>query len=497
MNIETFFAHWDVIENPFRAEEAKDDPVYRRLMDQPVAHPDFAKIFGDPEHPDTSVVFGEKGTGKTALKLLMEQRYRQHNQRHPDKQVYVVRYDDLNPAIDRVVRHLQPSNPADALKAFRLQDHLDAILSRAVTSLLDLVMGEAEDPALTPKRLKALRRMDKRKRIDLYLLAILYDHPPSGHSRQRFRDLARFLRLGWLTTVNWNKAATAAAVAAWLAALIAAPFLGLPVDILSLVFGVVILGLLGAWGVAAIRLRWLARKVLKEMRVIERDSGTLAGLLAQLPKDDLTARPLPLSDEQDIRYQYVARFLDIVEETGVVSLVVLVDRVDEPNLVHGDPGRIRSLIWPMLDNKFLQQDRTGLKLLLPIDLRYLLIKEDPGFFQKARLDKQNFIEKLEWTGSTLYDVCSRRLQACRTRNAEEIRLTDLFEDVSREMLVDALDQMHQPRDAFKFLYQVIQEHCRNTEEEAPVFKIPRLILDQVRRQQSERVQAFYRGLAPA
>ena len=148
MNIETFFKHWQIQEHPFRAEEAKDDPVYLRLMHHAVSHPDFAKIFGDPAQPDTSVVFGEKGTGKTALKILMEERYREHNRQHPDNQVWVVRHDDLNPAIDRVVRHLHLSDPDDALSAFRLQDHIDAFLIRAVTDLMDLILGESESETL-------------------------------------------------------------------------------------------------------------------------------------------------------------------------------------------------------------------------------------------------------------------------------------------------------------------------------------------------------------
>ncbi len=77
-------------------------------------------------------------------------------------------------------------------------------------------------------------------------------------------------------------------------------------------------------------------------------------------------------------------------------------------------------------------------------------------------------------------------------------LTGLFEDaVSRDVLIDALDQMHQPRDAFKFLYSLIQEHCRLVPEEEANYKIARLTLDSIRKAQSQRVQELYRGLTPA
>ncbi|MEC9373760.1 MAG: hypothetical protein VYC34_07950, partial [Planctomycetota bacterium] len=96
------------------------------------------------------------------------------------------------------------------------------------------------------------------------------------------------------------------------------------------------------------------------------------------------------------------------------------------------------------------------------------------------------------------DLCSARLQICRPRANDNISLVDLFEeDVTRQDVVDALDQMHQPRDAFKFLYQCIQEHCSNVPQEQANWKIPRLVLETVRRQQADRVQQLFRGVRPA
>src|SRR5690606_27359037 len=116
----------------------------------------------------------------------------------------------------------------------------------------------------------------------------------------------------------------------------------------------------------------------------------------------------------------------------------------------------------------LQQERFGIKMLLPIELRHALFRESAIFFQEARLDKQNLIERLTWTGAMLYDLCNARLKACRPPEAPPISLIDLFaDDVTVRDLVDALDQMHQPRDAFKLLYQCLTEHCSNvTEDEA-------------------------------
>ena len=63
--------------------------------------------------------------------------------------------------------------------------------------------------------------------------------------------------------------------------------------------------------------------------------------------------------------------------------------------------------------------------------------------------------------------------------------------------VDALDQMHQPRDAFKLLYQCLAEHCANVTTDEAAFQISKPVLELVRRQQAERVRQLYMGVRPA
>jgi hypothetical protein len=192
------------------------------------------------------------------------------------------------------------------------------------------------------------------------------------------------------------------------------------------------------------------------------------------------------------------RLRKVLAVFGYSSVVIVADRVDEPALVRGDPDRMRAVVWPLLNNKLLQQEGVGIKLLLPIELRHLLFKESAAFFQEARLDKQNMIERLAWTGAMLYDLCDARLQACRPPESPPITLLDLFaEDVTHKDIVEALDQMHQPRDAFKLLYQCFLDHCASVAGPASVWRIPRHVLENVRKQQSDRVQQLYRGIRPA
>jgi hypothetical protein len=513
MNIDSFLAHYDLNENPFGAEEARLDPVFPRLAEQDLHHPDFDKIIGQVDQPSTAVVFGEKGSGKTAIRLTLANKIAKHNQAHPDERVLVVAYDDFNPTLDRLMR-TRKQDASTVLSNLRLADHQDAILSEAVTPLVSALIGdkapggEAEVVRLPDEKTKYLRkRLNNQQKIDLAILAGLYDQPPAGMDIARWRKLCKTLKLGFrLPLAFWRNAAI-------LITLVALGFGGvfyfmedqpwwvLPVLGLSAAAAIV---LWVFWLIQLTRVYSAARKTAREMPAIGRQPAQLRSVFGELGISRLAGQPLPQrgraeQDLSDSRYQLTRRLISILKSFGYAGLVVLIDRVDEPSAIAGDAGRMRSLIWPMFDNKFLKQDSIGIKLLLPIELSYLLQKEGPAFFQEARLDKQNMIEKLTWSGAMLYDLMTSRLRACRDAGAEgTISLTDLFkDDVSRDQLVDALDQMHQPRDAFKFIYAMIQDHCRLMPDDAADYKIARLTLEAVRRTQSQRVQELYRGLTPA
>lgn len=520
MNIDSFFRHHGLECNPFDAEEARLDPLFERLQSTRLTHPDFAKILGTPDRPSTSVVFGEKGSGKTAIRLLIGRRVHEHNTANPDRRVLVVDYDDLNPVLDRVMR-ARRQDATTVLKTFRLADHQDAILSRAVTKLVSSLLGQtppSSEPTPLPDDVdKRIKRMPRQHRVDLAVLAALYDQPRTGSVVERWKRLRSKLRLGW------RMPSSALAVSATVVSLIAAALLVGWLIVRESVdepwwlipaMGLAIAAALLAWGWWAygqLTLWWLCRHIQHEMPAVERSVGELRQMLGELSSRERARQPFPTAIAKDdgkiagdIRYQLTRRLVDLLHPFGYVSMLVLVDRVDEPTMISGNPEKMRSVVWPMLDNKFLQQEGIGLKLLLPLDLRHLLHRESAEFFREARLDKQNMIDRLDWTGAILYDLCSARLRACRTvaggdgQPSTDFGLTDLFEpSVTREMLIDALDQMHQPRDAFKFLYQVLQEHCRLVPEDQADFKIARLTLETVRRTQSQRIQELYRGLTPA
>ena len=147
--------------------------------------------------------------------------------------------------------------------------------------------------------------------------------------------------------------------------------------------------------------------------MLSRDPSALRWELLWFKPTELGGQPLPTASRvgAEERYELLRKFQGVLHTLGYMGVVVLIDRVDEPQQVEGDPRKMRALIWPLLDHKFLRHPGIGVKLLLPIELAYYLEKEDKEFYDRARPDKLNMIKPRRWTGPSLYDLASDRLRA--------------------------------------------------------------------------------------
>jgi hypothetical protein len=149
----------------------------------------------------------------------------------------------------------------------------------------------------------------------------------------------------------------------------------------------------------------------------------------------------------------------------------LVDRVDEPYLINGSAELMKALIWPLLDNKFLKHPGLGVKVMLPSELKYYVEREGREFSQRARLDKQNMVPSLAWTGEALFDMANTRLRACAS-DGRAPKVQDLFDEtISHQRLLDAFRTLRVPRHLHKFLYQLLVAHCNAHTEEEPQWQI--------------------------
>lgn len=493
MRVQEFWLHHGVERNPYDQEDAQTDQVFKQHCLNGTHHPAWDKIFGHAGDPSTAVVFGEKGAGKTALRLQMVDEIDKHNANHPNERTFVVEYDDFNPFLDRFRDRLWGSarKPERALSYWRLWDHMDAILSLAVTRLIDLILRDRPDTTtgssvILPERLASLSRLQQR---DLLQLGIFYDRSSSMPKTERWSALRKRLKFSNLMA-GWDLA------------------VGLGVTLL-LVIGLISAGgisqfqsywpwivMLVAWAPYLLRNAWLlglAWRVKHQMRVVDHDLLTLRKLLATFERKELIDQPIPARDRSDDRYESFQKLQSILKSLGFTGILVVVDRVDEPHLINGSAERMRDLLWPMFDNKFLKHPGIGFKLLLPIEVSWFLAKADREFYERSRLDKQNLIRSLHWTGESLYDVALARFKACDKSGKGGFR--GMFDPaISDSELISSFERLRVPRHMFKFMHRLVVEHCNRYTDENPRWNITRETLQSVLAIYTRELQEFDRGI---
>jgi hypothetical protein len=473
MKIQQFFAHHGVASNPFADEDAQTDLVFKGYCIRNTYHPAWDKIYGDPSEPATSVVFGEKGSGKTAIRLQIAGHLTDYNADHPDSQVLVISYDDFNPFLDRFRDRFsgRRRRPERLLGQWRLWDHMDAVLSLGVTQLADRILGlkQARHPAARDEPLPT-QSLDASQVRDVMLLAACYDQSTAESAEQRWHGLRRKLRFStWRSRWDW-----ALGIAATLAVIALFVYLKYRQWLPGIWPYLLVLLLAAAWGPRVWRLlkwHWKARRVLRHTRVLSHSVHALRRVLQTFPGRQIVGQPLPEAQRTDDRYELLTKLQGVLRSLRIRGILVLVDRVDEPYLINGATDLMRALVWPMLDNKFLKHPGLGLKLLLPSELERLVDREDRDFHQRARLDKQNLIRSLQWTGQSLYDLANARLAACASEGASPT-LADLFEEsIDARRLMDAFGALRVPRHLFKFVYRLLTAHCNAHSDEHPVWRI--------------------------
>lgn len=474
MRVQDFLAHHGIQRNPFAEEEAQTDPVFKEHCIDSTYHPTWDKVFGDPKEPATSIVFGEKGAGKTAMRLQIAKQIEAYNRDNAKRRIALVHYDDFNPFLDRFAsRFPQRRKPQKVLDRFQLWDHMDAILSIATTGLVDSLLQTHHTHSHLSLDVPghAAADLDRHQSRDLLLLASIYDASSSETQRGRWHRLRRATNY-WGISAFWDTA-----VGFVWTFLVAAILTGLyktkvvthfdPLWLYILLF--VVGWLPKVWRIGQ---TWsIAHRIHRQVRVGKVAVNSLRRSLSWIAPGDLNGQPLPMYPRTEDRYELFGKLMSLLEALGYDGMIVVIDRVDEPHLVNGAVKRMKAIVWPLLDNKFLKQPGIGFKLMLPAELRPFVDREEPEFHQRARLDKQNVIASFEWTGEALVDLTNARIQACALEGQQPNLRRLVEESVSDQRLLESMRTLRVPRHLFKFLYRAIVAHCNAYTTEDPRWTI--------------------------
>jgi len=498
MRIQQFLEHHGIATNPFADEDAQTDPVFKEHCIASTYHPTWDKIYGDPDQPATSVVFGEKGAGKTAMRLQIARQLDDYNRQHYGKRVYIIEYDDFNPFLDRFRARLshRRQRPDRALAEWKLWDHMDAILTLGVTSLVDRVLEvtQPSGPAGCEVGPEEVKRLDRNQARDLLLLAACYDQSSAETSKSRWHRLRK--RLGFRTwKAQWDLATGIGVTVAVVALSLVLGFSEGKWEWLTTPWPYLLA--LAGWGPRLWRMWkwfWQSWSIVRHLRVGNLVTNPLRQILMNFSGPEITGQPLPNKDRTDDRYELLLKLQGILRTCGYHGIIILVDRVDEPHLINGSAELMKAMIWPLLDNKFLKHPGIGFKLLLPIELSRFIDREETDFYQRARLDKQNMIPSLEWTGEALFDVANARVKACAAPGKQPAFNKLFAATISERRLVDALRSLRVPRHLFKFLYRLLVAHCNAFTDANPVWEISSELFESTLALYTRDQDAFDRGL---
>lgn len=461
MFAQTWREYWGLKEDPFTCEDADKDAVLSEL-DPSMVHWSFDRMYGNPKSPAPGIVFGEKGSGKSALRLMMHRRIQTYNAENPDTKIFPLPYIDFNTSLHQFRKSIGARNdqnaPSKVMARWTISDHLDSILSSGVSAWVNEVLQSSKDT----------ERFNHKERLYLAAMTALYYNSSERTSFEATRQAMKRFSLNtfrpfflWFTIILLSLFSISISLLplVW-------PFLeesSLPGSGTIWLF-TGLAGLGGTWigyfyHYASVRAQ--AARASRAIKVLPRNSTALIHFLEHCSAAERREFVLPLGSDESTRYHMMQWFLTLLERTGYSGLYVLMDRIDEPSLLSSEAEYMRAFVESILDIKFLQFPGLGLKLFLPIELDELHRNATPEQLKKMRLDKSNLVPELKWSGQELYEIANMRFRTISSPDGKAQKLIDLFaDDFDFDYLKESLTSLGTPRYAFSFLSALFSEYIK-------------------------------------
>jgi hypothetical protein len=452
MFTETWRRRWGLKQAPFAHEDADRDPLLERV-DSWAVHSSYERLLGSDGEPASAVIFGERGSGKSALRRSVVRGL------NASGKSLTVEITDVDPWLE-IFQNRQGNNGVGRrnFSALNRVDLIDLLLSAGLMRLSE-VLGK------DPQRLKKLGASE---RAELILLVAAYHADLEGDREERVQSLlaARCGRLWSLVRVGLGLVGATMCLAPLLQLQDWWPLKSSIVPTIAAT-GAVLLGSLGMHAVwRSVLARHMARRIIRSMSITRPDRALLHRALVALPRSSAPQLLRGAESAEEGRYRLLRRVIQLVRRMGWSGIVLLVDRIDESTLLEARVDSMGSFIDPVLEHKLLQLDGFGLKLFLPVELTPMVRGAGPDRLRRMRLDKAALVDEIRWSGQELLELADRRLAAAS--NGPSVSVADLLsDDLDLIEMRDALHGLGTPRMAFAFLRDLLEDHARELPDDLP------------------------------
>jgi hypothetical protein len=355
-----FLTFFGFTENPFASTNADKEPKLSKYFVPP---PYFTSVLGDARDPKSNLVFAPRGGGKTAQKVMLEERASSAE----GTAFLAITYDSFR------------SLPKKRASSASIEWHLTQVIERLLIGALALI-GERKLQLLNSNEKKILSYA-----IDKYL--------------------------GSLSAAE-----------------------------------------------AAITFNAVKTNFDHASEFISKHKSNIVKLVSAIPMLfglsplELEAGKSELKDESPI--WVIEKLIEIIRKSGVESIYILVDRIDEVTEFSNDAAACAKFIHPLLsDLSLLELDGLAFKIFLWDQLEEELT-------QLGMRSDRVLVHRLSWTPKNLSEMLSKRLATYSGEKVNDLNsLTAPDVEIDLQKLVCVLGN-GSPRDVIRLINRIIDEHTR-------------------------------------
>ena len=405
MEIKEWLQVWQFEHNPFVIFDADRDPYLQTAM---VENTSLRSVLLHIERPSPYVIFAIRGAGKSSMRIDTER----YLDEYRDK-VLTISYVEFNELLAEVARprrlpmEYSPNKSALARLLKRkkeetlardsrmtLDDHLDYILKLGIEKLYQYICADQKEDLLA----------DNREIAEKFLLLTALYFAPNDLS-SKVTALRRVIETsGYIRRSNFF---------------------------------------------AKKQSKLLAGEIYRHIRGVPVSLDGIFKIIQEIGPGLFEFHGIPRTTEN--RFTLLKSYMELVRYFGLSGVYLLVDRVDEPTSIKGDPEKMRELVTPILDDQLFQIDHLGIILFLPYELHDLK--------KYYRSDRIKTISSINWSPDNMIRLIEKRMNVGRRPGSPPIHLADIFEEDGESKAQFIVRQLT-PRNAFRLLSIIVEEHCQ-------------------------------------